>query len=68
MKLFPKNLDHKGRWIRGVLGILLLGSAYWTMSWILLGVALFVLFESFMSWCLFYQMLGINSCPIKPKK
>ncbi len=61
----PKNIDNTGRWIRGVLVILLLIYAYWQMSWIALILALFVLFESLMSWCIVYQILGKNSCPKK---
>jgi hypothetical protein len=63
----PKNIDNTGRWIRCAIGILLLGFAYWKMSWILLILALFVLFESLMSWCVVYHILGKNSCPIKKK-
>jgi hypothetical protein len=65
---FSKNIDNTGRWIRGIFGILLLGYAYWKMSWIVLILALFVLFESLMSWCIVYQILGYKSCRIKPKK
>lgn len=49
------------------MGAGLLALAYWKMSWILLIIGLFVLFESFMSWCVVYQILGKNSCPIKKK-
>lgn len=63
----PKNIDSTGRLIRFVIGILLLLFAYWKMSWIALILALFVLFESLMSWCVVYQILGKNSCPIKKK-
>lgn len=64
----PKNIDSTGRVIRFALAILLLGYAYWKMSWIALVLALFVLFESLMSWCIVYQILGKNSCPTKRKK
>jgi len=63
-----KNIDNRGQWIRATIGILLLGYAYWKMSWIVLILALFVLFESLMSWCIIYQILGCKSCRIKQKK
>jgi len=63
-----KNIDTTGRIIRLMLALLLLIYAYWKMSWIALIAALFVLFESIMSWCVIYQLLGKNSCPIDKKK
>ena len=62
-----KNINTSGRIIRLVLAILLLIYAYWKMSWIALIAALFVLFESLMSWCIIYQLLGKSSCPIEKK-
>ncbi|HUD00805.1 MAG TPA: DUF2892 domain-containing protein [Rhabdochlamydiaceae bacterium] len=64
MKL-KKNIGTPGRLIRLAIGILLLGYAYWQMSWIALVLALFTFFEAFMSWCILYQILGKNSCPRK---
>ena len=63
----PKNIDTTGRWIRFALGVLLLIYAYWQWSRIASIFALFVLFESLMSWCIVYQLLGKNSRPIKKK-
>jgi hypothetical protein len=60
-----KNIGTPDRLIRLVIGILLLGYAFWKVSWIALILALFTLFESFMSWCILYQILGKNSCPRK---
>jgi Protein of unknown function (DUF2892) len=64
----PKNIDTSGRLLRFSIGILLLGYAYWKMSWVALVFAGFIFFEAFMSWCIVYQILGINSCPMKKKK
>ncbi len=66
MKLSP-NINTPGRVIRFLFALLLLGLAYWRGSWILLAAAAFVFFESLMSWCVVYQILGKNSCPIKKK-
>ena len=65
--IFSKNIDKTGRLIRFFIGLILLGIAYWKMSWIFLFFALFTFFEAFMSWCVVYQILGKNSCPYIPK-
>ena len=65
--LFPKNIGPSGRMIRLVIAIILFGVAAWTMSWVFLLIALFVLFESLMSWCVVNHLLGKNSCLINKK-
>jgi hypothetical protein len=60
-----KNIGKPDRILRLIVGILLLGWAYWKMSWILLILGLFTLFEAYMSWCILYQILGKSSCPRK---
>ena len=60
-----KNIGKPDRILRLIVGILLLGWAYWQMSWILLVIGIFTLFEALMSWCILYQILGKNSCPRK---
>jgi hypothetical protein len=65
---FRKNIGTPERIVRFACALLLLAVAWWQMSWIALIAALFVLFESLMSWCILYQILGKNSCPIKKRK
>jgi hypothetical protein len=60
-----KNIGTPDRLIRLVIALALLGLAYWRGSWILLLASLFVFFEVYFSWCLFYQIIGKNSCPRK---
>jgi hypothetical protein len=60
-----KNIGKPDRILRLIAGALLLGWAYWKMSWVLLVLGLFTLFEAYMSWCILYQILGKNSCPRK---
>lgn len=67
MKL-KKNIGTRDRWIRFSIAVLLLIYACWQMSWIALVASLFVFFESLMSWCVVYQLLGKSSCPVKRKK
>lgn len=58
-----KNIGKPGRLLRAGLAVVLLALAWWQSSWILLGFSLFTFFEALASWCLFYQILGKNSCP-----
>lgn len=64
--MFKKNIETSGRILRLSIAILLLIFAIWAKSWIALIVSLFVFFEAAMSWCIVYQLLGKNSCPVKP--
>jgi len=67
MKL-KKNIGTWGRWGRFGIGLFLLWLSHVEKSFILLFFALFTFFESFMSWCVVYQILGINRCPVNSKK
>lgn len=67
-KMFKPNIDTKGRLIRLIIALLLLGYALWQKSFIALGLSLFTFFEVFFKWCILYQLLGKNSCPIDKKK
>ena len=66
--VFPKNLGLSGKVLRGLIALLLLWFAYLNQSWVLLLMACFVAFESLMSWCVVFHLLGINQCPINKKK
>lgn len=59
-----KNIGTPDRLLRLAIAIVLLIFAYWYSSWILLGFGLFTLYEAVASWCVLYQLLGRNSCPI----
>lgn len=60
-----KNIGTQDRLIRAGMGLLFLALAAWFSSWILLGLALFSFFEAFASWCLYYQLIGKNTCPLR---
>ena len=62
-----KNIGPAGQIFRLLMGIMLLGYSLWKMSWIALFFALFTFFEASMSWCVIYQLLGKNNCPIKKR-
>lgn len=63
-----KNIGKSDRILRFVIGLVLLVAAWWTSSWILLAIALFTFYEALASWCVFYQLIGRNSCPINKDK
>lgn len=65
--MLKKNIGIVDRWIRLSLGIILLLLAYLWQSWLLVGFAVFTFFEALVGWCVLYQLIGKNSCPIKPK-
>ncbi len=60
-----KNIGTPDRLLRLAIAIVLLILAYLNSSWILLLAGGFVLFEATFSWCIMYQLLGKNSCPLK---
>jgi len=59
-----KNIGTADRLFRLVLAVVLLTFAWYYHSWILLALALFTFYEALASWCLFYQLIGKNTCPI----
>lgn len=66
--MLKKNIDLTGRIIRASIGLVLLIYGVWNMSWLAIAGALFTFFEAYMSWCIVYQFLGINRCPLQKKK
>lgn len=66
--VFKKNIDTRGRLLRTGIAVLLLLYAWWANSWIALAFSLFTFFEAWASWCIFYQIIGKNSCPIDKNK
>ncbi|MEI8223762.1 MAG: DUF2892 domain-containing protein [bacterium] len=65
-----KNIGTFDRVMRALTGMILVAlmvfvvMPLWTK--IILGiVALFCFFQALMSWCLFYQLIGKNTCPIE---
>ncbi|MCE5316785.1 MAG: DUF2892 domain-containing protein [Parachlamydia sp.] len=59
-----KNIGNADRLFRLVLAIILLALAGYYYSWILLAISLFTFYEALASWCIFYQLIGKNTCPI----
>jgi hypothetical protein len=63
-----KNLGTTDRLLRLSIAIVLLIYALLNGSVIAFLGSLFVFYEAFASWCLFYQLIGKSSCPIDRKK
>lgn len=61
-----KNIGKINRLFRALIGVVLFVVAI-TTTWspILIFFAGFCLFEAIFSWCIFYQLIGRNSCPIE---
>lgn len=60
-----KNIGTIDRLLRLTLSLVLFGFAWWLNSWVLVLVGLFTLYEAIASWCILYQLLGKNTCPIR---
>jgi hypothetical protein len=63
-----KNIGTIDRIIRLIIGIIILGIALVVVSivWlkiILIAIALFCFYEALASWCLWYRIIGKNTCP-----
>lgn len=65
--MLTKNINTQGRILRLVLAVGLLIYAWWASSWVALACAVFTFYEAFAGWCVIYQLLGKNSCPIDKK-
>jgi hypothetical protein len=66
MAIFHRNIGFKDRFIRFILACFILAYAYLESSWIATILGLFIFYETIAGWCLLYQLLGLNSCPISP--
>lgn len=62
-----KNIGTPDRIVRLIFAVALLGLSVWRHSWILGAASAFVFFEAIYGWCVLYQILGKNSCPINKK-
>ncbi len=60
-----KNMGTPDRLWRLGLAILFFIAAWYWASLILTLVGLFTLFEALFSWCVVYQLMGKNTCPLK---
>lgn len=62
-----KNLGTSDRILRFSASFLFFILSIWLNSWILFAVAVFIFFEAITSWCILYQIIGKNTCPISKK-
>ena len=61
------NMGTTDRIIRLILAVFLLVYAYNQASWLALGGSLFTFYEATASWCVLYQLMGKNTCPLTRK-
>lgn len=64
-----KNIGTFDRVMRLSLGVILLGIAFLVITHliikiVIIALALFCFYEALASWCLFYQLIGKNTCPM----
>ncbi|MBN9378961.1 MAG: DUF2892 domain-containing protein [Chlamydiales bacterium] len=65
--MIKKNIGTSDRILRLTIALIFFGLALWQKSWILALVGLFTLYEAAASWCVLYQLIGKNTCPINDK-
>lgn len=59
-----KNIGSLDRLARLLIGLVLIGTAAFYSSPVLAIFGIFTLFEAVSSWCVFYQLIGRNTCPL----
>ncbi len=62
-----RNMGTTDRVIRLILAVFLLAYAYSQGSWLAFGGSLFTFYEASASWCVLYQLIGKNTCPLSKK-
>jgi hypothetical protein len=68
MSLLPKpNMNRQDRLLRLMIAMSMIAGAILTRSFLMGLGALFVLLELTLNWCVIYQFLGINRCPIRKR-
>ncbi len=65
-----KNIGTFDRVVRLIIGVILLVIALFAVTALWLKVlviilAIFTFYEALSSWCLFYQLIGKNTCPVE---
>jgi len=62
------NIGTKDRIARLIIGIILISLAILGKSTLLALAGIFSIYEAVSSWCIFYQILGRNTCQVKNPK
>lgn len=62
-----QNIGSFDRIVRLSIGVLLLLIGWYSRSGMLVLAGMFALYEGLASWCIVYQVLGINTCPLKQR-
>lgn len=71
LRSMNRNIGTKDRWIRAILALILALVTFLKLSgiWMIIGalISLFIMYQAVSGWCLLYQLMGKNTCPIQPK-
>ncbi len=59
------NIGKTDKWVRIILGIVIVGVGYYLMSGVWSVVGLIIFATGIVDWCLFYRIFGISTCKTK---
>lgn len=62
------NIGQRDRWLRIGMSLVLFAFSLWQHSLLAFLMAVFTLIEGVSGWCIMYQFLGINTCPVTLSK
>lgn len=62
-----KNIGQLDRVARIIIGALAIGFGIFQSSGFLILIGAFSIFEALVGWCAFYQIIGVNTCPVKQR-
>jgi hypothetical protein len=63
-----QNIGNFDRYLRIFIGLVLLAVGIYFKSGFIIIFAFFSFYEAFAGWCIFYQLIGRNTCPVKTNK
>ncbi len=71
LKSMKRNIGQKDRWARAILALILALVTFLKLSgvWMIIGglISVFIMYQAVSGWCLLYQLMGKNTCPIDSK-
>jgi hypothetical protein len=62
-----KNIGQIDRIARIIIGFVAISLGIFQSSGFLILIGAFSIFEALVGWCAFYQLIGVNTCPVKKR-
>jgi hypothetical protein len=62
-----KNIGSVDRIARISIGVIAIGAGIFQSSGFLILIGAFSIFEALVGWCALYQIIGVNTCPVKQR-